>query len=512
MGFGRLLFQEATTCLRRRYLDPHSSAFGDSAKQQVVCQLTVEEDLQRYNKLVQFYKRLGCQIKPNTPIHYLTNSQNDMETYRKIIMQIVLSSTGAGRDRSMSSPLNKSLGDSSHRSTRFVPVTFAFDPSDRNISEWNSRIDKQVGLDARCWLVQVGDGSEETRALELCSASGKGLVEGPPLTDEFDPCRVGFSRERIQLMRVTGETEGERTLWTVQSTSGHFMALRPFSGSTLASVPYAQYWRLLWDPCCCSLRLIFVPLQTPKSIQHARLHNEYQTTDYVRSMRDRYLSFSLGRRSLIGALDMADSLDAFPVSMDPGRSLRQCCFGTAEAVRKAGHPDWLQLVGLFCHLGGIVKAMDDNVSLTRADEDYDWTIARSTLIEADSHLGGRDYRTGRNAMRSEDRKGLLFAWTGPEYMYHMLRHNSEVDIPDEGLHLLRLTSLSQSSPLDKVKECYHGLDEDGLEEAFDLFAEWGQLVRSDHLVKCSREDCEFLWKEHYQDIAIKYNACGEFDW
>jgi hypothetical protein len=91
-----------------------------------------------------------------------------------------------------------------------------------------------------------------------------------------------------------------------------------------------------------------------------------------------------------------------------------------------------------------------------ADEDYNWTIASSSQIVGCKAPDGAIYSEfwGLNSDEKDRRYNIprgmyqgrcglekaILTWTGPEYMYHMLNHNG-VDVPEEGLAILRLFSL-----------------------------------------------------------------------
>ena len=106
-------------------------------------------------------------------------------------------------------------------------------------------------------------------------------------------------------------------------------------------------------------------------------------------------------------------------------------------------------------LGAILNLIDSRATV-KSDDGYDWTVccsarvvgckapSNATLHEfRDLNKDEMDARYNSSLGMYEPRTGLeniLLTWTGPEYMYHMLKRN-HVDIPEEGFTILRLFPL-----------------------------------------------------------------------
>ena len=78
--------------------------------------------------------------------------------------------------------------------------------------------------------------------------------------------------------------------------------------------------------------------------QNYFLCRKNQTIEYVRSMHKKYLTFD----KQLTFDDIFNHLEKFVDVSDPDITLPNFYHGiqTAEGIRKDGHPDWLQLVGL----------------------------------------------------------------------------------------------------------------------------------------------------------------------
>ncbi|MCB1693682.1 MAG: hypothetical protein KDI19_13020 [Pseudomonadales bacterium] len=84
-----------------------------------------------------------------------------------------------------------------------------------------------------------------------------------------------------------------------------------------------------------------------------RLNHLYQTLDFAREKREQYGALTLGEMSVWDACELLDTLVD---DSDPDTSLSQIqhLLQTAEAIRRDGHPRWMQLTGLIHDLGKIL--------------------------------------------------------------------------------------------------------------------------------------------------------------
>jgi hypothetical protein len=89
---------------------------------------------------------------------------------------------------------------------------------------------------------------------------------------------------------------------------------------------------------------------------HYRLMRENQTVEFVESMLLKY-SFDCDQcRATMTIMEAFRLLETYVDSSDPDVSLPNLVhmLQTAEGIRKAGHPDWFQLVGLLHDMGKIM--------------------------------------------------------------------------------------------------------------------------------------------------------------
>jgi len=103
---------------------------------------------------------------------------------------------------------------------------------------------------------------------------------------------------------------------------------------------------------------------------------------------------------------------------------------------------------------------------------------------------------------------VLLTWTGPEYVYSMLKHNG-VSLPDAGFAMLRLFSLFD----------WHGKNDYGHltnvddEDVQNFVADFDDMRRAATIAaiyqpEMSDDECELLWKTHYVNVVTKYGADG----
>jgi inositol oxygenase len=269
---------------------------------------------------------------------------------------------------------------------------------------------------------------------------------------------------------------------------------------------------------------------TPPRRQHYRNHWMKQTVSYVEEMKKRYLGFGLKEISLRVALNLSICIPAYSFAVNNKMnsvSLRTRCFRAAEYFRNAGHPDWVQLLALVYALGGVVNCIDMQ-SAIESEDDYDWTIpSRSRVVGClapNSVVFGefRSLNADENDPRYSSAHGhydlhcgldnVALTWTGPEYMYHMLKHN-QVDIPEEGLKLLRLASLSDWH----TKHLYAVFADDDDIDMQSFISDFDELLlaaKRETLLngELTSEECDRLWNTHYGEIASKYNMDGNLKW
>ena len=170
-------------------------------------------------------------------------------------------------------------------------------------------------------------------------------------------------------------------------------------------------------------------------------------------------------------------------------------------------------------MGRVVSCIDD--TLLNESQDYNWTLTiRSRVLGCSpptranfgefSHLDpdlSNDQANTPNGIYKEHcgMENLLLSWTGPEYMYFMLKHNG-VSLPEEGFAALRLFQLGDWHTHDEYRHFSSEVD-DGMKDFVTDFDKIRKCVRRECMDDLSDDECKFLWKEYYEQTAYKYD-CG----
>ena len=552
---GSLLFTEALTSLRRRYLDDPEEDGNDSDNNNNInsdhssihCQLDAEEEILRHNKLVSFYETLGCHVKPNVKILYLNN--NDGETYRKVPMQIVFKAKQHQQPKMHHERIkahNKDTGSLVQRGRGFVPVVLLEAPGKRcwGVSTpvsgnnngkvyWLMMEDKQGHVEFRTtkgqYLRVSPDGYCEASVLvedETDSSEDAQSSVAHGWSSKFDLFRVSEENDKNKDdVSVAPNEAHAKSLWLLRSTSHGTFLMLDASDHLFHCSKRPAFWQA--DSSGFSL---LSTTDTPLRRQHYRKQWTKQTVDYVVSMRERYFGFNLKKMDFWTALNLAHKLPAYRFGVErnvEAPSLRTRCFRTAELFRNAGHPDWVQLIALVYNLAGMVNLMD-MVTAVESENDYDWTISSRGRVVGCTPPASVSFGDFRSLNADEQDPtynslqgmydlhcgfdNVLLAWTGPEYMYYMLKHN-EVNVPDEGLKMLRLASLYDWHTNDAYSQ--FGTEDD--EDMQPFVADFDELIRAARDNTRDGDEmsiavCEDLWKSHYADIATKYGADGDLMW
>ncbi|WVQ76594.1 hypothetical protein IAR50_006266 [Cryptococcus sp. DSM 104548] len=170
-----------------------------------------------------------------------------------------------------------------------------------------------------------------------------------------------------------------------------------------------------------------------------------QTYDYNVKMRQEFRNTTRARMSVWEALELLDNLVD---ESDPDTSVGQIehLLQTAEAIRRDGKPEWMQVVGLIHDLGKL---------LCFFGADGQWDVVGDTfvvgcafdgneIVYPDTFKANPDYTNPKLNTKYgvyEPNCGLdnvLISWGHDEYMYHICKEQSS--IPKEGLSMIRYHS------------------------------------------------------------------------
>lgn len=274
---------------------------------------------------------------------------------------------------------------------------------------------------------------------------------------------------------------------------------------------------------------VYVKETSPsRVVEHYRDMRTNQTVDFYRKMEAKY-SFQDGAcRRLMTIEEAFAELERYVDASDPDLDLPNLLhlLQTAEGIRRAGHPDWLQLVGLLHDVGKIMFlwGTDEEGQEGRRSDGKQWALGGDTWVvgcripdeavvfaefnklNPDMH----DARYNTECGMYEPHCGLdklMFAWGHDEYMYRMLVANG-CTIPSEGLDMIRYHSAYPWHD----KGAYRHLMAPGDDERerwvrlfnrFDLYTKDGE--------NDIRDDMGTLWP-YYKGLIEKYGLGGKLRW
>jgi len=480
---------------------------------------------------------------------FLTNATNDGETYRSVPMQIALRhaslrrrfvnvSTGNTQDPQLppeKSPWSSLVGIPGG----FLPVSFnnryrnkisinSLDHSSAQTTALGSKVE---------WLIVEDEKGFSFRSTHghhlLACPDGRVLAVADTDNNQFESV-IPHDWECFECYRVPDTDYGpeyessdyqearRNELWLFHTYRGTYLSIDMESGC-MTCTTYPSFWKA--DAGSFALHHTN---DTPQRRQHYKQSWARQSLDYVLKMREQYSGFRLHKMNISKALNLMKNLPCHcfkikseNVSNNQEVSIRTFLFTMAEEARLCGHPDWFQLVALIHDLGRVIKVIDAS-----SFQDYDWTIAimsrvvgcnpsRSTSFKEFSYLRSDSHDSRYNTDLGIYHEGcgienLLLTWTGQEYLHSMLKHN-KVDIPYEGLSIIRYFLLNEWHTHSEFQE-FQSLDDEGLKSLVLDFYNLRQRVKRNLSKELSDEDCDNLWKTHYEWIAMKYGCSGVLDW
>ena len=234
-----------------------------------------------------------------------------------------------------------------------------------------------------------------------------------------------------------------------------------------------------------------------------------QTVEYASRMREKYLTFERP----LSVWQAIEALDDFVDLSDPDIDLPnvQHLIQTAEAIRAAGKPDWMQLVGLIHDLGKI---------LYRWGSDEDGTsLAQQWGMVGDIFLVGcalpdsaifpefnalnpdmQDSRYNTALGMYQPGCGLdacLTAWGHDEYLYQVLNRHPRNRLPRPGMIMIRYHSFYPWHSGGSYRHLMRDTDYDYLEwvrdfNRFDLYTKSTRSFELDSI------------RDYYQPIIERY--------
>mmetsp|Transcript_104 Transcript_104/g.120 ORF Transcript_104/g.120 Transcript_104/m.120 type:complete len:309 (+) Transcript_104:114-1040(+) len=263
-------------------------------------------------------------------------------------------------------------------------------------------------------------------------------------------------------------------------------------------------------------------------VEHYRDMRRFQTVAFYEKMEKKY-DFSNGNyRRLMTIEEAFAELENYVDASDPDLDLPNLLhlLQTAEGIRRAGHPDWLQLTGLLHDMGKIMFlwGSGEDGQDGYSPNGKQWALGGDTFVVGcqipddavvfpefnelnpdthDCHYSTKNGIYNENCGLDE----LKFAWGHDEYMWRMLVANS-CTIPREGLDMIRYHS---AYPLHD-KGAYRHL----LKAEDEKRINWVRLFNKfDLYTKDETNDLRSSTEEilpYYRGLLEKYGLGGKLRW
>ena len=257
--------------------------------------------------------------------------------------------------------------------------------------------------------------------------------------------------------------------------------------------------------------------------QHYKDMRCYQTLNYVNRMYEKFHKFDKAKMTVWEAFEkLGDYVD----SSDPDIDLPNVEHGfqTAEAIRRAGHPEWMQLIGLIHDMGKILFLWGepcDGMEGTATGKQWalggdTWIVGvdiPSTVVFPEFNRLNPDMIASATQTKSsstgiyQKNCGLAnckFAYGHDEYLYRFLIHNKS-KFPPEALAIVRYHSCYPFHTKGEYRDLMN--DED------HYLLEWVQeFNRFDLYTKDNARPDMVALKPYYNDLIIKFLGEGKLDW
>ena len=180
---------------------------------------------------------------------------------------------------------------------------------------------------------------------------------------------------------------------------------------------------------------------TPGVREFYRLNHTHQTRDFVVEKKKQYCGLNKTKMSIREALEYLNTLVD---DSDPDTDLSQIEHNlqTAEAIRRDGHPDWMQLAGLVHDLGKVLWLWGEPQWAVVGDTfptgcAYSDKIVFHEFFADNPDTKRPEYQTRLGVY--EQGGGLDqvdMSWGHDEYFYHVAKEH----LPEPALYMLRYHS------------------------------------------------------------------------
>jgi len=207
-------------------------------------------------------------------------------------------------------------------------------------------------------------------------------------------------------------------------------------------VPVGPGLRSYGKDTACRVRDLYRTMRSRQTYQHAM------------ALRTKYGQLGSLRMSMWEALD---SLEGFVDVSDPDVDLPNLVhlFQTAESIRAAGLPEWLQLTGLIHDVGKMIYLRGSDEDGTSVGEQWavvgDTFVLGCTLPDCTVFPEFNKLHPDRDVPEFQGELGIyspscgldavVTAYGHDEYLYQVLVQNEGVKLPAEALYVVRFHSL-----------------------------------------------------------------------
>ncbi len=233
-------------------------------------------------------------------------------------------------------------------------------------------------------------------------------------------------------------------------------------------------------------------------LEFYRQNHLYQTVEFNRSVREKYLPPKTRQMDIWQAMDYLNQLVD---DSDPDTELPQIAHAmqTAEAIRADGHPDWFILTGLIHDMGKVLCLFDEPQWAVTGDTfpvgcAWSQKIVYPEFFAANPDAGITEYQTANGIYRPNcGLDHVLLSWGHDEYLYHVTKPY----LPGEAQYMIRFHSFYAAHREGE----YYWLMSDYDREMFKwvrLFNQYDLYTKTD-----VRPDVEQL-KPFYQQLVARF--------
>lgn len=246
-------------------------------------------------------------------------------------------------------------------------------------------------------------------------------------------------------------------------------------------------------------------------------YHKMRTLQTVTHVKNMHKMFKERTKNPIKIMDAIQMLDNFIDVSDPDINMPNVhhLFQTAEGIRRAGHPDWLQLIGLIHDLGKLCYLTNNSeIGLSNQEQ---WSIVGDTFLvgcqlpsscvypefnKENRDMNNPEYNTQIGIYKPDiGLDNCLCAWGHDEYLYQILKETSN-KLPEEAYYIVRYHSLYPYHTGGAYSELSNNKDKNMLKilktfNRFDLYTKENMNA-----------DIKDL-KPYYQGIIDKYFPEGD---